>query len=361
MNRKEAYLQDLKDTKNLYQMVRCNSIYLKKLLEIVKEVYYCNIDLGNTAVTVAITNTDIDVNNPLGILIDIEGNAYSIDAINQNNALITYRFTLPAGPQGEQGPKGDDGEGVPIPIEIPDDIARTWKGVEDYLNSQGYPTPNDAVWGYYINITNSNTGQKVKGYITRRYFGTYCYTFVSEIYSNKDNATDNPIYSYDTSNSGVGGDVNAHIFMGSNFESIEIKHTNEESLISKLFKTTGPINMNVTIANNRITANATLSDLNYKITKGVGAIMSYPTNFGRPSVYKDMESATPPLDIGDRINYQGACNITSTTGPANVTHKLWMNEYYDDGSLTLEIELTLESTYESTFAQGAVTVEIIYI
>lgn len=97
MNRKETYLQDLNETKNLFQMVRCNSEYLQKLLEIVKDVYYCRIVLDESSSTVLLSATNIDINNPLGFLVDIEGKVFSIDAINDTNALITFRFDLSAG------------------------------------------------------------------------------------------------------------------------------------------------------------------------------------------------------------------------------------------------------------------------
>lgn len=109
---KEVYLQDLKETKNLMQAVRVNTKFIKQLLDIVKVLYYTTTELTKETTTVVLTNTNIKEEQPLGLLMDPNGLLFSIDAINETNALITYRATLPTGPQGiqgVQGPKGDTG------------------------------------------------------------------------------------------------------------------------------------------------------------------------------------------------------------------------------------------------------------
>lgn len=94
MNRKEVYLQDLKQTKNLYQMVRTNSEYIIKLLNEVKTLYYYSGELSINSNVVSLDDTNIDIDNPLGLLLDTNGLLFSIDGINETNALITFRSSL---------------------------------------------------------------------------------------------------------------------------------------------------------------------------------------------------------------------------------------------------------------------------
>lgn len=94
MKNKEAYLQDLKQTKNLYQMVRTNSEYIIKLLNEVKTLYYYSGELDRRTNVVSLDDTNIDIDNPLGLLLDTTGLLFSIDGINETNALITFRSSL---------------------------------------------------------------------------------------------------------------------------------------------------------------------------------------------------------------------------------------------------------------------------
>ena len=208
MTRKEVYVQDLNDTKNLLQVTRLNSKFIKELLDIVKELYYTTTPLTTDTTTIAITNTNINIHNPLGLLLDPNGLLFSINAIDSNNALITYRASLPAGPQGPMGPQGPKGEGVLEPIIIPNEYV-TWLDIENYLDSIGYPTPSTETWSYYVEVYFHNLGLRKKGYITRRFFGAYVYNFITDLLR-IDHTTDFS-YGYYYSTSNIGGNIDMDI------------------------------------------------------------------------------------------------------------------------------------------------------
>lgn len=143
-----------------------NTNDIKMLKEKIHEFYNCNIDLGNTSVSVAVSNTNLPTDIKDGYIVDINGNVYKFIAFDTDatTAYIEYYTTL-------KGADGKDGaDDIDDTTTANNKLWSSQKTYNEILNVKGLidkgayitftqPTPEDATYYtlLYEDIDNLHT------------------------------------------------------------------------------------------------------------------------------------------------------------------------------------------------------------
>ena len=94
---------------SLDEQVEENKHNIDELINIIKPIYKSTVDLSNNAVSVAISDTNADIDTVDGWLLSKDGYLYKINGGDGTNLLLEY-YTQFKGDKGDQGDQGDQGD-----------------------------------------------------------------------------------------------------------------------------------------------------------------------------------------------------------------------------------------------------------